>query len=1155
MAMKKSQLLFHLPASRRLATLAAALTITTCAQAQWLTSGSNTLHDNTGNVGIGVLLPSQKLDVDGSVNLSAGNALRIGGANAVHMNGTENVAIGQNAGNSLTSGLRNAFIGTGAGRSLTTGQLNAFVGYGSGEFATTASFNALIGYQTGRFLTTGSQNTFIGLRAGYNTTTGANNVAIGSTAGFSLTTSGQNVLIGRDAGYFVTVGNANTMLGWQAGTYTVEGADNTFIGRRAGFTNTSGTGNTYIGRNTGGTPDLTNATAIGANASVTQSNSVVLGNAANVGIGTSAPTSTLHVVGGMRLVDGNQAEGKVLVSDENGNAAWSDGPAGPMGETGPTGAQGPTGPTGDAGPQGLQGETGPTGPQGTEGIAGADGVDGRTILNGFSTPSTVIGEIGDFYIHRGANLLFGPKTEFGWMSSSPVSLVGPAGATGATGAAGPTGANGANGTDGVTGPTGPAGDPAPADNMGNHQMTQNLQTKGFYISRDGANNGLWLDTDGNASLGSILPIAGAQLTMMGNINQIGNEMIIGAKGSNVPYGPRTLQSVDPEAIGNVAVGADALTANTTGSNNVAVGRLALNSNNVGFENTAVGFLALNTNGTGATLLNHSIYNTAVGSQALQLNTTGYQNTAVGHQSLEANTTGFFNSALGKSSLTSNTTGQRNSAIGYAALQDNTTGSWNTASGIGALGDNTTGSFNTSNGALALLLNTTGSENTAVGAWSLYNNSDRSNLVAVGDSALHFNGIGASLSFHATSNTAVGSKTLLNNTTGYGNTANGFVSMYSNTTGYRNTAIGRESMPNNTTGHHSTALGYQSLNSNSTGANNTAVGAVTLTSNTTGSFNTAIGRNADVSTGNLSNASALGRAATVNASNKVRIANTTTTVIEGQVAYSFPSDQRFKSDVDEDAVKGLEFITKLRPVNYKFDTEKFDAFLLQNLSEDERKARMAEMDYEQSKNIVHTGFLAQEVAAAAEEVGYDFDGVHIPVDANDNYSVSYSQFVVPIVKAIQEQQEQIEALRPAEVEALKQELTDVKAENAAMKAQMDEILSRLSAFDTDLQQCCFSFENGTSGQKPEMNDTPALEQNFPNPFNENTVIKYYLPHGTRTANIVVSDLNGVQLKSFDLNGSKGAGQIMISGGAFAAGTYIYTLTVDGKRIDSKRMVLM
>jgi hypothetical protein len=48
---------------------------------------------------------------------------------------------------------------------------------------------------------------------------------------------------------------------------------------------------------------------------------------------------------------------------------------------------------------------------------------------------------------------------------------------------------------------------------------------------------------------------------------------------------------------------------------------------------------------------------------------------------------------------------------------------------------------------------------------------------------------------------------------------------------------------------------------------------------------------------------------------------------------------------------------------------------------------------------------------------------------------------------------------------------------------------------------------------------------------------------------------VQLKQFDLVGTRGFGQVLISGGAFVAGTYVYTLTVDGKVVDSKRMVLL
>jgi hypothetical protein len=371
------------------------------AQAQWNTSGNNINNTNTGNVGIGVLAPASRLDVAGNVNLSVGSRLTIGGNNALHANGLENVAIGQLAGNSLSTGRRNAFIGAGAGRLLTTGELNAFIGYGAGEFATTGSSNSLIGYQAGRLLTSGGQNTFIGQRAGYSTSTGANNVAIGTQSGYNLTTSGQNVLIGREAGYFVTTGGANTVVGWQAAYNTTVGVDNAFLGRRAGFSNTTGSNNTYIGPNSGGTPTISNATAIGANATVTESNSLVLGNNANVGIGTSAPAAKLHVVGNARITgalhdssDDAGTSGQILSSTGSGTN-WIDpmslvGPTGPQGEQGiqgPQGEAGAVGPTGAEGPQGIQGPAGSTGPQGEQGITGADGVAGPTGPQGVQGPT------------------------------------------------------------------------------------------------------------------------------------------------------------------------------------------------------------------------------------------------------------------------------------------------------------------------------------------------------------------------------------------------------------------------------------------------------------------------------------------------------------------------------------------------------------------------------------------------------------------------------------------------------------------------------------------------------------------------------------------------------------------------------------------------
>jgi hypothetical protein len=201
------------------------------------------------------------------------------------------------------------------------------------------------------------------------------------------------------------------------------------------------------------------------------------------------------------------------------------------------------------------------------------------------------------------------------------------------------------------------------------------------------------------------------------------------------------------------------------------------------------------------------------------------------------------------------------------------------------------------------------------------------------------------------------------------------------------------------GTDNTADGVSSLVSNTSGSQNTAVGSGALYDNTTGIGNTAIGYLAGVNApGNYSNATAIGYNARVNAGNKIRLGNSAVTVIEGQVAYTFPSDGRFKTAITE-SVKGLEFIMKLRPVIYNFQTQKYDAFI--NGGTNERFA--SKIDYTESENIRHNGFIAQEVEKAAKETGYEFDGVIAPKNAKEAYGISYSQFVVPLVKAVQEQQ--------------------------------------------------------------------------------------------------------------------------------------------------------
>jgi hypothetical protein len=227
-------------------------------------------------------------------------------------------------------------------------------------------------------------------------------------------------------------------------------------------------------------------------------------------------------------------------------------------------------------------------------------------------------------------------------------------------------------------------------------------------------------------------------------------------------------------------------------------------------------------------------NTAVGANALDANTTGFENTAVGVNALTSNTTGIRNTAVGYDAVASNTTGERNSGFGQNTLFANTTGSFNTALGYDALQQNTTASNNTAVGYQALLVNTTGADNTAVGSNALDANTTGANNTAVGKDALTANTTGSA-------NTALGNLSMISNTTANHNVGVGYFSLYNNTTGTQNVAVGSQALGANTTGASNTAVGYQSLYSNTTGADNTAVGHAAGATVSTGRYNTLVGQ--------------------------------------------------------------------------------------------------------------------------------------------------------------------------------------------------------------------------------------------------------------------------------------------------------------------------
>jgi hypothetical protein len=391
------------------------------------------------------------------------------------------------------------------------------------------------------------------------------------------------------------------------------------------------------------------------------------------------------------------------------------------------------------------------------------------------------------------------------------------------------------------------------------------------------------------------------------------------------------------------------------------------------------------------------------------------NTAIGTAALNSNTTGNSNIAVGMNALSGNITGNYSTAIGLDALKIST-GGFNTAFGAFALDKTTTGVNNTAIGPLALEYNETGTLNTAIGynAGVSSSNKDLTNTTAIGNGArvtasntiqlgdaavtdvitsgnLTVNGItvgkGKSTLTNSsnTTNTAFGRETLSSNVSsgaiiGTYNTAIGFRTLRSNTSGNFNTASGTSALRGNTTGNNNTGTGESALFSNTTGSNNTAIGMNALQNNETGTLNTAIGFDAGVSSSNkdLTNTTAIGNGARVTASNTIQLGNASVTTIGGQVAWTAASDSRIKKNI-VNSNYGLSTVLKLRPVEY-------------NLI---------------SNDLKQVGFIAQEVQKLVPEVVTGKEG---DLSKGEILGITYSNLVPVLTKAIQEQQKQIEELK-------------------------------------------------------------------------------------------------------------------------------------------------
>lgn len=272
------------------------------------------------------------------------------------------------------------------------------------------------------------------------------------------------------------------------------------------------------------------------------------------------------------------------------------------------------------------------------------------------------------------------------------------------------------------------------------------------------------------------------------------------------------------------------------------------------------------------------------------------------------------------------------------------------------------------------------------------------------------------------NLGVGATGIDNAITGGSNTAVGYSAMNSLSSGTNNTAVGESAALILGSGTHNTVVGSDAGGSLSSGTYNTAVGYNSGALLLNGTYNTAVGTDSLGATA-PDNCSALGYQANVTGDNQVQLGNSsTTTYVYGTVQNR--SDERDKADI-RDTRLGLNFITALRPVDYKWDMREDYKPAKPNRKsyETDEAYKEAMTAWQQAANIsnithngthkrtrYHHGLVAQEVKQVLDAQGIDFGGYqdHSVNGGDDVLSIGYDELIAPLIKSVQELTARLEA---------------------------------------------------------------------------------------------------------------------------------------------------
>jgi hypothetical protein len=232
-----------------------------------------------------------------------------------------------------------------------------------------------------------------------------------------------------------------------------------------------------------------------------------------------------------------------------------------------------------------------------------------------------------------------------------------------------------------------------------------------------------------------------------------------------------------------------------------------------------------------------------------------------------------------------------------------------------------------------------------------------------------------------------------------------------------------------------------------------------------------------------------------------------------ITYNTISDRKFKQDI-QPVEHGLEQVLKLKPAVYTFKAGEFKGMHLP-------EGRQLGLIADEVKEVFPE--LVQQAVHPAE---YDKDDRTKVITPEVKYEgVNYQGLIPVLIAAVQEQQQQIK---------------NQQAQNEALQVEV-----------TELRKMVLEMKNGRNS--PVTVTSAYLEQNIPNPVTVTTTIRYSVPQTVTSARLILTNAKGQVIKTISLS-NRGSGQVSLNTAALTAGTYNYTLWVDGKQADTKRLII-